>query len=693
MTTPQELLREHNPFYSSSAGNPWEDRYPDVQSINREAFEDIFRLVRYKAEHPRDGCGALVFGGAGSGKSHLLKRLLLAVRDMDNPPAFTYLRPILAPEAPMRYLLREIVVNLCKELNNEQTRTQLDLFAASILIDFLRNGQDPAKNAKLLDRLEKDPFHIYRARLNAEALAKAEKRAIRFLKNEIPALEPDLLRVIVKYRKRDTRALVVDWLRGEILDEEESAELGVDSRMDNSPGELEAETSRILLSLGHLMARYRRPMIVCFDQLESLDGPDAIRALEAMVHFLVDQIPAMLPLVFARADSWNNRFKREMDPAAADRLEGNKFQLKGCSRDQARELVSLRLRTFLDDRSDEVVDWLWDRLKGKVKEGYSPRQIIVLANREITSRPSPETHREESKPESSDEAPLLKAYQNECKAVLADLDSWSMDGERLELALESYLKAHPHVTKLRPGNKKYVSFVFHEESEDAQKRPHMVMVNVGGGHQRVAACLRRGIEFLEKYPGGGCYYVSDARSPFPPPPRWKATNNTRDAFEAKGGSVVLLEGQDLANWYALTSLIFKVNEGDVQIEDTDGCLRPAKRNELDEMLRDGCRLGELPQLLRIGDEAPEPEKPEKRGGKTPPPPPEATDEDLIPSIKACLQESPMRMLTVTLLLEKLSRTRTHLDHARLLTLLGRNKSSFRLFENKQGMTVMLEKTS
>ncbi|MFO7973231.1 MAG: hypothetical protein R6V12_01195 [Candidatus Hydrogenedentota bacterium] len=450
MTTPRELLREHNPFYSSSAGNPWEDRYPDVESINRQAFEGVLRLVRHKAEHPRDGCGGLVLGGAGAGKSHLLKRLLLAVRGMDDSAAFTYVRPILAPEAPMRYLLREIVVNLCKELDAEQTWTQLDLFAASILIDFLRNGQDPGKNVKLLARLETDPFYIYRARLDAKNLAKAEKRAIRFLKSEIPALETELLRVIVKYRRREARTLVVDWLRGEILDEEESAELGVNSRMDKSAGELEAEASRILLSLGHLMARYRRPMIVCFDQLDNLHSPEAVRALEAMVHFLVDQTPAMLPLVFARGDSWNSRFEKEMDPAAGHRLTGNQFRLEGCSLDQARELVALRLGTFLGDRSEEAFDWLWGRLKGKVKEGYSPRQIIILANREIGSPVPPRT---------GGGSPLLNAYQDECKAVLADLDSWSMDGKRLELALETYLKAHPCVTQLRPGNARFTATV------------------------------------------------------------------------------------------------------------------------------------------------------------------------------------------------------------------------------------------
>jgi hypothetical protein len=689
---PLEILLENNPFYSSSAGNPWEDRYPDVTSINREAFEGVRRLVAHKAANPTDSCAGLVLGGAGAGKSHLLKRILLAAREMDNPAAFTYVRPILNSDAPMRYLLREIVVNLGKELDKEQTQTQLDLFAASILIDFLRNGQDPKRNAKILARLEKDPFLIYRTRIDAKKLAEAEKRAIRFLSGEIPGLSRELLRVIVKYRKFATRELVVDWLRGDVLDEEESRTLGVSTREERSASELEDEARSLLLSLGHLMARYGRPMIVCFDQLDSLPDTNAIRAMEGMVHLLVDQAAAMLPLVFVRADSWNNRFEKEMDPAVVGRLSSNRFRMEGCTLAQARELIRLRLDTFLVDEADAVFDWLWERLEGKLKEGYSPRQVIILANRAVsTSAP-----REESETPGGDGkggkerafTHLLEAYRNECEAVLADLDSWSQDKERLELALETHLDAHPRVEDPRRGKKKYISFVFHTTPEDGEKRPCMVMVNVGGGHARVRACLKRGIDFFEKHPDGVCCYISDGRTPIPPPPRWKATNDMRNTFEKKGGAVLLLEEEDLANWYALTSLVFKINEGDIQVEDEQGRLQPARKAELREVLAFGLRENELPELLplrdgREGDE-------EKRKDPHPGTPPKKTsDEKLASAVATRLQDSPMKMLTVSVLLEKMQNDKFNVDHARLLSFLGQNKKRFRLFENKQGMTVML----
>jgi len=38
-------LREENPFTSSSVGDPWEDKYPDVRSINERAFNEISQLI------------------------------------------------------------------------------------------------------------------------------------------------------------------------------------------------------------------------------------------------------------------------------------------------------------------------------------------------------------------------------------------------------------------------------------------------------------------------------------------------------------------------------------------------------------------------------------------------------------------------------------------------------------------------
>ena len=61
------LLRERNPFASSSAGDPWQTQYPDVPSINAQAFDGIAKLLQLKVEDPHCNMSALVLGEVGSG--------------------------------------------------------------------------------------------------------------------------------------------------------------------------------------------------------------------------------------------------------------------------------------------------------------------------------------------------------------------------------------------------------------------------------------------------------------------------------------------------------------------------------------------------------------------------------------------------------------------------------------------------
>ena len=56
MRSPEIELLENNPFYTNAAANPWENRYPDVESINQEAFIGITRLSQEKSGNPEVPC-------------------------------------------------------------------------------------------------------------------------------------------------------------------------------------------------------------------------------------------------------------------------------------------------------------------------------------------------------------------------------------------------------------------------------------------------------------------------------------------------------------------------------------------------------------------------------------------------------------------------------------------------------------
>ncbi len=88
-----DRLKQHNPFASSSVGDPWDHPYPHVSSINEQAFDGLCHLMAQKAHDPALNCAALVLGEVGSGKTHLLGRILAHTTQAQPPFAFAYIQP------------------------------------------------------------------------------------------------------------------------------------------------------------------------------------------------------------------------------------------------------------------------------------------------------------------------------------------------------------------------------------------------------------------------------------------------------------------------------------------------------------------------------------------------------------------------------------------------------------------------
>ena len=130
-----ELLKAENPFISSSVGNPWEEKYTDIDSVNAAAFNGISQVIRQKTAKPALPCAGLVFGETGSGKTHLIGRILKYSKHAEKPFSFAYIQPIEDPEQTYRYLLREIIVNLCYPIHRTSRLTQLDLILDKIFED------------------------------------------------------------------------------------------------------------------------------------------------------------------------------------------------------------------------------------------------------------------------------------------------------------------------------------------------------------------------------------------------------------------------------------------------------------------------------------------------------------------------------------------------------------------------------
>ncbi len=106
-------LKTHNPFVVSSVGDPWDNPISDVPDIYHSEFEQILNLIKQKQAYPKENFACLITGEAGSGKTHLISKILEQSKN-DKNCSFAYIQPLENYRYPYNYLLREIITNLTR---------------------------------------------------------------------------------------------------------------------------------------------------------------------------------------------------------------------------------------------------------------------------------------------------------------------------------------------------------------------------------------------------------------------------------------------------------------------------------------------------------------------------------------------------------------------------------------------------
>ncbi len=608
MTTEEklEILRWRNPFTSSSVGDPREGIYPDVPSINEHAFKGLCQLIKQKSQNPGLNCGALVLGEVGSGKTHLIGKILQYTEQIPSEPgtpglSFAYIQPIEDPEQTYRYLLREIIVNLCYPINAASPVTQLEKIIDEIYREVVQKyGSTRDKQRNILGTL------IFKY-IIPHRLKEVEDKAIDLLSRAYPEISTSFLKVLFQYRIPSKRVAALNWLKGYVLDQADAALLQVSDRFQVSEDQigrsnlLEQEARDILVSLGLLLARYRQTLIICFDRLENLETDGKIYALEKMLAFLIDKAKAMLPIVCCRGRKWEEKFRLKLNQHIITRLETNQFELQGCTADQAMAIIQNRLASVLgEDLTNPFFPFDREELyKTFKKQLYSPRLVIVEANKRLRQildqGPSVEV---------SPSQTLEEEFENQYRTILQDFDHYQPDRGRLRRALEVYLSYGPTKTGKsgksvksrtaetfqtgsfqveslqRPeGKEKYIDFTGTLRVSSSSEVPVVFMIDVEQNPMAVGACLLKGIEFLKSHPSGKAFYIRDVRCPIPPPPQWKATNEKLQLFKDLGGHVIILDPEQAARWYALALLSYAVKEGDVTLVGFDNRLKSITADE------------------------------------------------------------------------------------------------------------------
>lgn len=689
-------LRRKNPFVSVSAGDPWELAYPDVEEVNREPFEGLAALLRELADHPGTNCAGLVLGEVGSGKTHLISRLLELGRRGDPLFVFAYVQPLEDPDQTFRYLLREIVVNLCRPLHRHEKggASALDLLVSRILVrDVLSEPSRGLRerSRRTLQRLRRNPLEVFQ--VGGSRLSQLRSKGVAFLRRSFGEVSGDMARALFAATDPETRPDAENWLKGAVLDEEDAERLGVRARSEYSGAALEQEARDILAGLGRLLARYRIPLLVCFDRLENLETQDQIRAQGKMVELLVDSVSSVLPVIFARGLQWEETIRDQLNQHVVSRLEANQFVLANCTPEQALALVRERLRIAF---GVETLNDLYPFDEGDLREsfsvGLSPREVIAQANRKLRR-----ILREEPAEAESAEEKLRREFKSQLEAVRGNPESHPPDRGRMRRALELYLgngleegESARIGSVARPAKKdKYVDLEV-SLSRKGEGAKGLVIVDTELHHASVRAALKRGVEHLERDPGGFVLYIRDTRCGFPEPPKWKATNEMLETFRAKGGVALFLDPEQAAAWYALALLAYAVREGDISLPDAESGSRSVSWREFGEFISRGLLDGgirrvseQLQKLLQAGkmeDHGSEGERGDEIDAK------QAAD-----AAARMLRDRPMFLAPLSEVAAGMQGKFSGTDEKRLLRILAGYPDRFEILRARDGSLVKLKR--
>ncbi|MCI0338100.1 MAG: ATP-binding protein [Acidobacteria bacterium] len=365
-----------NPFRSAIVADPWHLDVVDVPEIHRDAFD----LCRRALEHVRSehqSTSVLLYGEAGSGKTHLLARLqaylagLLTIYGAAPPAVFVSVRLQTSPQMIWRHLRYRYGEDLLRP--TADGRSQLE----RILLPRLNAVYPEIGEPRIwLERLKNQ------IRSSPDASVEMED-ALDRLDQHTQLNDRDLITVLghllLGRHRRDARA----WLRGESLPETALSRLEVNTDQDDEP---EERARRIVLSLTRLTDA-DIPLVFCFDQVEALQShPDDIAGLlkfGQMASYLHDSTRNVL-IISCILTQFYLKLDQLLISSDRDRLvEFGARLISPLLPEQAERLVEARLNTSTELRSLRAAnpERFWPLRKSDIDEAlrlnkYTPRELL-----------------------------------------------------------------------------------------------------------------------------------------------------------------------------------------------------------------------------------------------------------------------------------------------------------------------------
>ena len=321
-----------NPFLTQVVADPWARAEADVPQIHQQVFELCHDLVEEVAHGTGSTC-LLIYGEAGSGKTHLLSRL----RDhLEKHSEAVFVSVRLQTVAPRiwRHIRRALVSDLLRETTPGVTR--LD---------------------HLLERI--GPTEALQQKIG---------------------LSYGLLTILTHFRENRYRAQCAAWLRGEPLPESMIEKLGL-AGDETEELSLEDQANQAVLHLCRMVAPL--PVVFCFDQVEALETvPGDLTGLHAFGKAVVDLHAELtnLAAISSMQLSFASHLEEKLDRYIFDRLSLHRAQLNPLSWKQGQEVLRKRLDSdsaLAQLRAEQHSGPFWPLQEAPLKELFGTSDLCT----------------------------------------------------------------------------------------------------------------------------------------------------------------------------------------------------------------------------------------------------------------------------------------------------------------------------
>ena len=329
-----------NPFSSSKVDNPFQYHFDFTKIYQREFNYLLSILDEIKQDKNHQTKSVVILGEAGSGKTHLMMRF---VKYSSKTNRFLFIRHPNDSESIIFHIYSRILESFVQKIDNSKYSQLEYLLAKSFSKIIIENmPQKPTQiQMKILDLLKQNHLNIY------EIISANQKNIVTIMKlmlqwweknysaNEIAV---NILKALVKYAQyKDPvrKKIIINYLSANHLEEEELEKVGLDSWKSISREEFSLEA----ISLFGKLSIFDEPMILCFDQLESLINDEVLlRKFGESLKEIITHTPNSLIILNLFPNKWEY-FLDFFDSSIIDRIGNDIISLPKISKTEIKNLL------------------------------------------------------------------------------------------------------------------------------------------------------------------------------------------------------------------------------------------------------------------------------------------------------------------------------------------------------------------